>query len=259
MPFILNKIKVSDWLLLQSLNITKQVDASSCGIHAILNIWFSLQLGDTYNQVDIVNSKIWFVIQILNMSREQDRIKKLDLKHRGITNRLKLKLSKKDIDTGMHIFINKMSPFYSLKEIIASRKKKLADILTKEIIDNSLRSQDDSGRSDQDESTEFDTVEKLDTAKSNEIIEFKQNSQEFIRDLVKGKDTTFNRYSDRLKALRCLTKREVEETALADVATIESNQPEHGNVREYYDVIRSGHLPKKLIITRSLFKLRNYI
>ena len=82
MPFILNKIELSDWLLLQSLNITKQVDASSCGIHAILNIWFSLQLGDTYNQVDIVNSKIWFVIQILNISREQDRIKKLDLKHR---------------------------------------------------------------------------------------------------------------------------------------------------------------------------------
>ena len=46
------------------------------------------------------------------------------------------------------------------------------------MIDNSLHSQDDSGRSDQDESTEFDTVEKLDTAKSNEIIEFIQNSQE---------------------------------------------------------------------------------
>ena len=39
------------------------------------------------------------------------------------------------------------------------------------MIDNSLRSQDDSGSSHQDESTEFDTVEKTDTAKSNEIIE----------------------------------------------------------------------------------------
>ena len=29
MPFILNKIEVSDWLLLQPLNIPKQVDASS--------------------------------------------------------------------------------------------------------------------------------------------------------------------------------------------------------------------------------------
>ena len=46
MPFI--KIVVSDWLLLQSLNIPKQVDAKSCGIHAILNIWFLLQLRDTY-------------------------------------------------------------------------------------------------------------------------------------------------------------------------------------------------------------------
>ena len=123
MSFILNKIEVSDWLLLQPLNIPKQVDTCSCGIHAILNIWFLLQLGDTYNQVDIVNSRIWFAIQILNMAKEQDRIKKLDLKHRGIKNWLKLKLSKKDIDTGVHIFINKMSPFNSLKEINASRKK----------------------------------------------------------------------------------------------------------------------------------------
>ena len=73
------------------------------------------------------------------MSRKQDRIKKLGLKLRGITNGLKLKLSKKDIGTGVHIFINKMSPFNSLKEIIASRKQKLADILTDEMIDNSLR------------------------------------------------------------------------------------------------------------------------
>ena len=57
------------------------------------------------------------------MSREQDRIKKLDLEHKGITNRLKLKLSKKDIDTREHIYINKMSPFNSLKKIIDLRKK----------------------------------------------------------------------------------------------------------------------------------------
>ena len=72
MSFILNKIEVSDWQLLQPLNIPKQVDASSCVIHAILNIWFLLQLGETYNEVDIVNSRIWFANQILNMSREQD-------------------------------------------------------------------------------------------------------------------------------------------------------------------------------------------
>ena len=56
--FSLNKSEISDWLSFQSLNIPKQVDASSCGIHAILNIWFLLQLGDTYNQFDIVNSTI---------------------------------------------------------------------------------------------------------------------------------------------------------------------------------------------------------
>ena len=72
MSFILNKIEVSDWQLLQPLNIPKQVDASSCVIHAILNISFLLQLGETYNEVDTVNSRIWFANQILNMSREQD-------------------------------------------------------------------------------------------------------------------------------------------------------------------------------------------
>ena len=86
----------------------------------------------------MVNSRIWFAIQIPNMSREQEWIKRLNLEHKGITNRLKLKLSKKDIDTGVHIFINKMSPFNSLKEIIDSRKKKLADTLTEKTIDNSL-------------------------------------------------------------------------------------------------------------------------
>ena len=80
-----------------------------------------------------------------------------------------------------------------------SQGKKLADILTEEVIDNSLRSQDDSGSSDQDGSIEFDAEEKLDTAKSNEIIEFIQKIQEIIRDLVRRKDPTFNRYSDRLK------------------------------------------------------------
>ena len=91
------------------------------------------------------------------------------------------------------------------------------------MIENSLRLQADSDSSDQDESTEFDTEEKIVTAESNEIIEFIENSEEFIRELVRGKDTTFNRYSDRLKAQRCLTKLEVEETALANVAIIESN------------------------------------
>ena len=95
MSFLLNKIEVSDWLLLQPLNIPKQVDASSCGIYTISNIWFMLQLEDTYNQVNIANSRIWFANQILNMSREQDRIEKLNLKHREIAKRLKLKFSKK--------------------------------------------------------------------------------------------------------------------------------------------------------------------
>ena len=62
-----------------------------------------------------------------------------------------------------------------------------------------------------------------------------------------GKDTTFNRYSDRLNALSCLTKREVEQKALPDVATIESNRPDYGNIKEYYNVIRFGPLLETVI------------
>ena len=53
-------------------------------------------------------------------------------------------------------------------------------------------------------------AKKLGTAKSNENIEFIQNIQEIIRDFERGEDPTFNQYSDRLKAPRCLKKREVE-------------------------------------------------
>ena len=95
MSFLLIKIEVSDGLLLQPLNTPKHVDASSCGIYTISNIWFMLQLEDTYNQVDIANLRIWFTNQTLNMSRKQDRIEKLDLKQREIAKRLKLKFSKK--------------------------------------------------------------------------------------------------------------------------------------------------------------------
>ena len=63
---------------------------------------------------------------------------------------------------------------------------------------------------------------KNETAESNEVIEFIQKSKEFIRDLVRGKDTTFNRYSD-ISIFRCIMKNEVEETAIANVAIIESN------------------------------------
>ena len=55
---------------------------------------------------------------------------------------------------------------------------------------------------------------------------------------MRGEDPVFNRYSDRVKALTFLTKREVEETELADVATTELNRPQYGNLREYNDVIR---------------------
>ena len=50
-------------------------------------------------------------------------------------------------------------------------KTMLADILIEEMIDHSLRSQDDSGSSDHSELPEFDTEEKPDNANSNEIIE----------------------------------------------------------------------------------------
>ena len=64
MYFILNKIEILDWLLLQPLNIPKQVDASNCGIHAILNIM--VFVATRYNQVvnfeDISNLVLVFLL-----------------------------------------------------------------------------------------------------------------------------------------------------------------------------------------------------
>ena len=76
------------------------------------------------------------------MYGEQNEIKMLDLGHRGVTNRMKLKLSKENIDTvcnwtginnqlvhkrtlnhWVYIFINRLSYCISFKEIINSRKK----------------------------------------------------------------------------------------------------------------------------------------
>ena len=65
--FLMKLAKYSNWLLLQPLNIPKQLDASRCGTHAILNIQFLLQLGDTYNQVDIMNLRIWFANRALKV------------------------------------------------------------------------------------------------------------------------------------------------------------------------------------------------
>ena len=73
-----------------------------------------------------------------------------------------------------------MQPFNSLKKLL-SQEKKLANILTEEMIDNSLRPQDDSGSSHHDQSTEFDTEEKIDSAKSNEMIEFIRSQKSFKR------------------------------------------------------------------------------
>ena len=59
---------------------------------------------------------------------------------------------------------------------------------------------------------------------------------------MRGEDPTFNQYSDYLKALRCLTKRVVVKTTLANGATIELNRPEYGILGEYYDIIRFATL-----------------
>ena len=73
-----------------------------------------------------------------------------------------------------------MLPFNSLKKLLG-QEKNLANILTEEMIDSSLRPQDDSGSSHHEQSTEFDTEEKIDSAKSNEMIEFIQSPKSFKR------------------------------------------------------------------------------
>ena len=67
------EINSKEWTLLQPNTLPPQTDGSSCGMHAILNGWFLLHIGETYNKTDIRKARSWFVNEVMNMADEQSR------------------------------------------------------------------------------------------------------------------------------------------------------------------------------------------
>ena len=48
---------MKEWTLLQPNTSPPQIDGSSCGVHAILNVWYLLRIGETYNKREILVCK----------------------------------------------------------------------------------------------------------------------------------------------------------------------------------------------------------
>ena len=47
------EINRKEWTLLQPNTLPPQIDGRSCGMHAVLNVWFLLHIGETHNKTDI--------------------------------------------------------------------------------------------------------------------------------------------------------------------------------------------------------------
>ena len=74
------EINSKEWTLLQSNTSPAQIDVSSWGMHAISNVWFLLQIGETYNKTDIRKARYGFAREVMNMADEQSKNNDIKLK-----------------------------------------------------------------------------------------------------------------------------------------------------------------------------------
>ena len=70
---VAREISSKERTLLQPNTLPPQTDGSSCGMHAILNVWFLLHIGETYNKTDIRKARYWFAIEVMNVAVEQSK------------------------------------------------------------------------------------------------------------------------------------------------------------------------------------------
>ena len=70
---VVREISSKERTLLQPNTLPPQTDGSSCGMHAILNVWFLLHIGETYNKTDIRKARYWFAIEVMNVAVEQSK------------------------------------------------------------------------------------------------------------------------------------------------------------------------------------------
>ena len=55
-----------EWTFVQPNTLPPQFDGSSCGMHAILNVWLLLNNGETYNNTDIRKATYRFANEVMN-------------------------------------------------------------------------------------------------------------------------------------------------------------------------------------------------
>ena len=107
------EINSKEWTLLQPNTLPPQIDGSSCGMHAILTVWFLLHIGETYNKTDIRKARSCFVNEVMNMADEQSRNNGIKLMEGRAQT-----ISKDDI---LEV-IGKGKPFPILKELVNNKK-----------------------------------------------------------------------------------------------------------------------------------------
>ena len=67
------EINSKEWTLLQPNTLPYQINGSGCSMHTILNVWFLLNIRETYNKTDIRKVRYWFANKVINMADEQSR------------------------------------------------------------------------------------------------------------------------------------------------------------------------------------------
>ena len=71
LSMVVREINGREWKLLQPNTLPPQIDGSSCGMHAILNVWFILHIRKTYEKTDFRKVRYWFANKGINMADEQ--------------------------------------------------------------------------------------------------------------------------------------------------------------------------------------------
>ena len=67
------EINGKEWTLLQPNTLPTQIDGSICSMDAVLNVWFLLNIGETYNKTHIRKARYWFANKVMNMAHEQSK------------------------------------------------------------------------------------------------------------------------------------------------------------------------------------------
>ena len=195
-------------------------------MHAILNVWFLFNFGETYNQIDIRKARYWFANAVLNMKNEQIKKNKKELlKGRSI------QIAKEMIIET----IGKGDPFTLLKDLINERKESTCAGFT-------LGPNDIFTSSDSEDAVEYN--EKISSPNEN-LSKFIIENGEYLRAVVDGSNKDPFEYSDRLKALKVLPTRRIMQIANQELNVIEKNRKEYGELFLYTNELMFGPLTRE--------------